>query len=86
MTSCSRKCGFLFQQKSCDVKHDTKTVCQTPKRQQKQSDVQPVFVHFDGLSITVEIEYVDDPHFTQFQSVLEYDKESSIQINVSVIQ
>lgn len=41
-----------------------------------------MYVHFDGVKIPVNIEYVDDPTFEKFQGVYKYDKESSIKIKV----
>ncbi|XP_063445701.1 plexin-B2-like [Mytilus trossulus] len=64
----------------CDVKLDIQAVCQTPEKKQNESDVQSVRVYFDGLTATVDIEYVDDPQFNNFKSILEYDKESPIKI------
>ncbi|XP_071175959.1 plexin-B1-like [Mytilus edulis] len=64
----------------CDVKLDIEAVCQTPEKKQNESDVQSVRVYFDGLTVTVDIEYVDDPQFDNFQSILEYNKESPIKI------
>ncbi|XP_071159959.1 plexin-B2-like isoform X2 [Mytilus edulis] len=64
----------------CDVPEDTSAVCETPPKQKNQSNSQTVYVHFDGVKIPVNIEYVDDPTFEKFQGVYKYDKESSIKI------
>ncbi|VDI53184.1 Hypothetical predicted protein, partial [Mytilus galloprovincialis] len=66
--------------KSCDVPDDTFAVCETPPRLQNQSNNQTIDVHFDGLTIQVTLEYVNEPAFQKFQAVLEYDKESTIRI------
>ncbi|XP_063418248.1 plexin-B2-like [Mytilus trossulus] len=66
--------------KPCHVPEDTSAVCETPPKLDNQPNNQTVKVHFDGLILTVTIEYVDDPTFQRFSSVVEYDKESTIQI------
>ncbi|CAG2229170.1 PLXNA [Mytilus edulis] len=66
--------------KPCHVPEDTSAVCETPPKLDNQPNNQTVKVHFDGLILTVTIEYVDDPTFERFSSVVEYDKESPIQI------
>ncbi|XP_071176273.1 uncharacterized protein [Mytilus edulis] len=66
--------------KSCDVPDDTFAVCETPPRLQNQPNNQTIDVHFDGLTIQVTLEYVNEPAFQKFQAVLEYDKESTIRI------
>ncbi|CAG2203352.1 unnamed protein product [Mytilus edulis] len=65
---------------ACDVPEDTSAVCETPPKLKNQSNSQTVYVHFDGVKIPVNIEYVDDPTFEKFQGVYKYDKESSIKI------
>ncbi|XP_063418249.1 plexin-B2-like [Mytilus trossulus] len=64
----------------CDVPEDTSAVCETPPKLKNQSNSQTVYVHFDGVKIPVNLEYVDDPTFEKFQGVYKYDKESSIKI------
>ncbi|XP_052080994.1 plexin-B2-like [Mytilus californianus] len=66
--------------KACDVPEDTSAVCETPSKRKNQSNTQTVNVRFDGVNVTVKIEYVDDPTFEKFQGVYKYDKESSIKI------
>ncbi|XP_071176446.1 uncharacterized protein [Mytilus edulis] len=66
--------------KPCDVPEDTSTECETPPRLQNQSNNQTIEVHFDGVTIQVIIEYVDDPTFENFHDVYLYDKQSSIEI------
>ncbi|CAC5387616.1 PLXNB [Mytilus coruscus] len=64
----------------CHVQTDTYAVCEIPAKKQNEAYTQTLFVHFDGVILQFTLEYVDDPTFEQFQSVLEYDKESTIQI------
>ncbi|CAC5384283.1 unnamed protein product [Mytilus coruscus] len=66
--------------KPCDVPEDTSAVCETPTKLENQSNSQTVYVRFDGLTLPVTIDYVDDPTFEKFQGVYEYDKESPIEI------
>lgn len=61
---------------------DTSAVCKTPSKIQFKQNNQTVRVYFDGVILLVIIQYVDDPTFERFSNVLEYDKESSIQIKV----
>ncbi|CAG2187327.1 PLXNB [Mytilus edulis] len=72
--------------KPCDVPDDTSTECETPPRLQNQHNNQTIEVHFDGVTIQVTIEYVDDPAFENFTDVYQYDKQSSIEIKVNVIK
>ncbi|XP_071160120.1 plexin-B2-like [Mytilus edulis] len=64
----------------CIVPEDTSAVCETPSKIQFKQNNQTVRVYFDGVILLVIIQYVDDPTFERFSNVLEYDKESSIQI------
>ncbi|CAC5360073.1 PLXNA [Mytilus coruscus] len=64
----------------CDVPADTSTECETPPRLQNKPNNQTIEVHFDGVTIQVTIEYVDDPTFEMFQGIVLYDRESSIEI------
>ncbi|XP_052080748.1 plexin-B2-like isoform X2 [Mytilus californianus] len=64
----------------CSVPEDTAAVCETPSKIQIQQNNQTVRVYFDGIILKVIIEYVADPTFERFSNVLEYDKESPIQI------
>ncbi|VDI05385.1 Hypothetical predicted protein [Mytilus galloprovincialis] len=66
--------------KHCDVLEDTSVVCKTPQNRRNQPNNQTVHVHFDDLTLPVNVEYVEDPTFEKFPVVYEYDKESSIQI------
>ncbi|CAC5368904.1 PLXNB [Mytilus coruscus] len=66
--------------KPCDVPEDTSAVCVTPPKLKNQPNSQTVIVKFDGLTLPVTIEYVDDPTFQKFEGIYEYDKESAIQI------
>ncbi|VDI66849.1 Hypothetical predicted protein [Mytilus galloprovincialis] len=68
----------------CIVPEDTSAVCETPSKIQFKQNNQTVRVYFDGVILLVIIQYVDDPTFERFSNVLEYDKESSIQIKVEV--
>ncbi|XP_052081072.1 plexin-A1-like [Mytilus californianus] len=63
----------------CEVPDDTSAVCETPPKLGNQTN-QTVIVHFDGLTVQIPIEYVNDPTFEKFKGVNEYDKESSIKI------
>ncbi|XP_076089869.1 uncharacterized protein LOC143061509 [Mytilus galloprovincialis] len=67
-------------EKPCDVPEDTSAVCETPTKLANQSNSQTVYVRFDGVTLPVTIDYVDDPTFEKFQDVYAYDKESSIEI------
>ncbi|CAG2203340.1 unnamed protein product [Mytilus edulis] len=64
----------------CEVPSDKQAVCQTPEKLPDQPNVQTVIVNFDGIPRAFEINYVDDPSFERFDSVIQYDKESSITI------
>ncbi|XP_052080277.1 hepatocyte growth factor receptor-like isoform X2 [Mytilus californianus] len=64
----------------CDVPEDTSTECETPPRLQNQPNNQTIEVNFDGVTIQVTLEYVNDPTFERFQGIVEYDMESSIEI------
>ncbi|CAG2238871.1 unnamed protein product [Mytilus edulis] len=64
----------------CYIKTDTNAVCEIPSRKQNESYNQTLFVHFDGAIFHITIEYVEDPTFEHFKTVLEYDKESTIEI------
>ncbi|CAC5360076.1 PLXNA [Mytilus coruscus] len=66
--------------KPCDVPEDTSTECETPPRLQNQPNNQTIEVNFDGVTIQVTLEYVNDPTFERFQGIVEYDMESSIRI------
>ncbi|CAG2203346.1 unnamed protein product [Mytilus edulis] len=71
--------GF-YNDKHCDILEDTSVVCKTPQNRRNQPNNQTVHVHFDDLTLPVNVEYVEDPTFEKFPVVYEYDKESSIQI------
>ncbi|CAC5364404.1 PLXNB [Mytilus coruscus] len=66
--------------KPCDVPTDTSAVCETPQKLKNQPNSQTIIVKFDGLTLPVTIDYVDDPTFQKFEGIYEYDKESAIQI------
>ncbi|XP_063446890.1 plexin-A2-like [Mytilus trossulus] len=70
-------------EKPCDVPEDTSAVCETPTKLANQSNSQTVYVRFDGVTLPVTIDYVDDPTFEKFPDVYEYDKESPIEIKGS---
>ncbi|XP_071159994.1 plexin A3-like [Mytilus edulis] len=66
-------------EKPCNVPDDYLAVCETPPQLGDQTN-QTVIVHFDGLTVQIPLEYVNDPTFEKFKGVKEYDKESSIKI------
>ncbi|XP_063417069.1 plexin-B3-like [Mytilus trossulus] len=66
--------------KPCDVPENTSTVCETPYKIQNQSNEQTIYVKFDGVTLPINIVYVDVPTFERFSGVLGYDQGSSIKI------
>lgn len=59
-------------------------MCETPTKLANKSNSQTVYVRFDGVTLPVTIDYVDDPTFEKFSDVYEYDKESPIEIKVKL--
>ncbi|XP_071176360.1 uncharacterized protein [Mytilus edulis] len=79
------KVYLQIQDKPCDIPDDTFAVCETPPRLQNQPNNQTIDVHFDGITIQVTLEYVNEPTFEKFQGIFQYDVESTIRIQVNVI-
>jgi hypothetical protein len=74
---------YKIQDEPCDVPSDTTVVCKTPEIDPSKDRNQTIRVHFDGLTTEISVNYVDDPAFDVFHGILEYDKESTIQIMVN---
>jgi hypothetical protein len=79
------QCGILLVNSTpfLDKELDTTVVCKTPEIDPSKDRNQTIRVHFDGLTTEISVNYVDDPAFDVFHGILEYDKESTIQIMVN---